>query len=137
MSTCASARASSAKELLAIFEGHIADGTLALCDGLRSYHALPGIADCIVKDCNAPSAEDTCFYNLNTVNGFHSFIKQRYVSYRGVASKYINRYNALFSSAYRNTEGIIKRLIGAVLKVTGIDYYHSNRDVREAGLLAI
>ena len=127
----------SAKELLTIFEGHIADGTLALCDGLRSYHALPGIADCIVKDCNDPGTEDTCFYNLNTVNGFHSFIKQRYVSYRGVASKYINRYNALFSSAYRNAEGIIKRLIGAVLKVTGIDYYHSNRDVREAGLLAI
>ncbi|WP_251210390.1 IS1595 family transposase [Acetatifactor aquisgranensis] len=127
----------SAKELLAIFEGHIADGTLALCDGLRSYHALPGIAECIVKDCNDPSAEDTCFYNLNTVNGFHSFIKQRYVFYRGVASKYINRYNALFSSAYRNVEGIIKRLISAVLTVTGIDYYHSNRDVRESGLLAI
>lgn len=127
----------SAKELLAIFEGHIADGTLALCDGLRSYHALPGIADCIVKDCNDPGAEDTCFYNLNTVNGFHSFIKQRYVFYRGVASKYINRYNALFSAAYRNAEGIIKRLVGAVLAVTGIDYYHSNRDVRESGLLAI
>ena len=127
----------SAKELLSIFEGYIADGTLALCDGLRSYHVLPGIADCIVKDCNDPSAEDACFYNLNTVNGFHSFIKQRYVFYRGVASKYINRYNALFSTAYRNAEGIIKRLIDAVLKVTGTDYYHSNRDVRETGLLVI
>ena len=127
----------SAKELLTIFEGHIADGTLALCDGLRSYHALPGIADCIVKDCNDPCAEDACFYNLNTVNGFHSFIKQRYAFYRGVASKYINRYNALFSTAYRNAESIIKRLTGAVLAVTGTDYYHSNRDVREAGLLAI
>lgn len=127
----------SAKELLTIFEGHIADGTLALCDGLRSYHALPGIADCIVKDCNDPSAEDTCFYNLNTVNGFHSFIKQRYVFYRGVASKYLNRYNALFSATYRNAEDIIKRLVGVALTVTGADYYHSNRDVREAGLLAI
>lgn len=127
----------SAKELLGIFEGHIADGTLALCDGLRSYHAFPGIADCIVRDCNDPGSDDRCFYNLNTVNGFHSFIKQRYVFYRGVASKYINRYNALFSSAYRNAEGIIKRLISAVLMVTGTDYYHSNRDVREYGLLAI
>ena len=136
-SMCASAQASSSKELLDIFEGHIADRTLALCDGLRSYHALPGIADCIVRDCNDPSAEDTCFYNLNTVNGFHSYIKQRYVFYRGVASKYANRYNALFSSAYRNAEGIIKRLTGAVLAVTGVDYYHSNRDVRESGLLVI
>lgn len=127
----------SAKELLTIFEGHIADGTPALCGGLRSYHALPRIADCIVKDCNDTSAGNTCFYNLNTVNGFHSFIKHRYVFYRGVASKYINRYNALFSTTYRNTESIIKRLIGAVLTVTGTDYYHSNRNVREAGLLAI
>lgn len=68
--------------------------------------------------CTNPNAEDTCFYNINTVNGFYSFIKQRYVLYRGVASKYINRYNALFSTAYRNAEGIIKRLIGAVLTVT-------------------
>lgn len=74
-------------ELISIFDGHIADGTLALCDGLRSYHAFPGIADCTVKDCNNRSAEDACFYNLNTVNRLHSFIKQRYVFYRGVASK--------------------------------------------------
>lgn len=127
----------SAKELLTIFEGHIADGTLALCDGLRSYHALPGIADCVVRDCNDSSTGDTCFYNLNTVNGFHSFIKQRYVFYRGVASKYINRYNALFSTAYRNVENIIKQLTDAVLTVTGTNYYHSNRDVRENGLLTI
>lgn len=31
---------------------HIADGTLALCDRLRCYHALVGIADWILKDCN-------------------------------------------------------------------------------------
>ena len=127
----------SASELLGIFEGHIADGTLALCDGLRSYHALPGIADCTVRDCTDPEAADSCFFNLNTVNGFHSFIKRRYVFYRGVASKYINRYNALFGAAYRNAENIIKRLMDMVLAVTGTDYYHSNRDVREAGLLAI
>lgn len=58
-----------AKELLEIFEGYIADGIRALCDGLCSYRAFPGIADCIVKDCNGPDVEDTCFYNLNTVNG--------------------------------------------------------------------
>ena len=39
----------SAVELIRIFDGHIADGTLALCDGLRSYHAFPGIADCTVR----------------------------------------------------------------------------------------
>ena len=126
-----------AKELISIFEGHIADGTLALCDGLQSYHAFPGIADCTVKDCNDRSREDSCFYNLNTVNELHSFIKQRYTFYRGVASKYINRYNALFSTAYRNAEGIIRTLVNVVLAVTGINYYHSNKVIREVGLVAL
>lgn len=127
----------SAKELVSIFEGHIADGTLALCDGLKSYRAFPGIADCTVKNCSNLDGEDSCFYNLNTVNGFHSFIKQQYNFYRGVASKYINRYNALFSTTYRNAENMVRRLPDTVLNVTGINYYHSNRDVREAGILAI
>ena len=43
----------SAKELISIFEDHIADETLVLYDGLRSYHAFPGIADCTVKNCNS------------------------------------------------------------------------------------
>ena len=127
----------SARELVDIFEGHIADGTLALCDGLRSYHVFPGLADCTVKDCNGHNGEDSCFYNLNTVNGFHSFIKRRYVFYRGVASKYINRYNALFSAAYQNAANIIGRLMDVVLAVTGIDYYHSSKDIREVGLVAL
>ncbi|MCM1065118.1 MAG: IS1595 family transposase [Eubacterium sp.] len=127
----------SAAELLRIFGGHIADGTLVLCDGLRSYHALPGIADCTARDCTDPDGADSCFFNLNTVNGFHSFIKRRYVFYRGVASKYINRYNTLFGAAYRNAENIIRRLTDITLKVTDTDYYHGNRDVRESGLLAI
>ena len=126
-----------AKELISIFEGHIADGTLALCDGLRSYRAFPGIADCTVKNCSGLDGEDSCFYNLNTVNGFHSFIKQCYDFYRGVASKYINRYNALFSTTYRNAENMVRRLIDTVLTVTGTNYYHSNKDVREAGILTI
>lgn len=74
---------------------------------------------------------------MNTVNGFHSFIRQRYVFYRGVASKYINSYNALFATAYRNGENIIRRLTDAVLSVTGIDYYHSSKDIKTAGLVAI
>ena len=71
----------SAKELLCIFEGHIADGTLALCNGLRSYHAL-------------------------------------------------------FSTTYRNAETMIRRLMDTELIVAGTNYYHTNKDVRKAGILA-
>lgn len=127
----------SAGELVRIFEGHIADGTLALCDGLRSYHAFPGIADCTVEDCNVRDRKASCFYHLNTVNGFHSFIKHQYIFYRGVASKYINRYNALFSATYRNAENIIRQLINTVLTVTNIDYFHSIKDIKEIGLVVL
>lgn len=58
-------------------------------------------------------------------------------SYRGVANKYINRYNALFSTTYRNAEAMIKRLMEAVLAVTSVNYYHSNQDMRTVRLLAI
>ena len=127
----------SAAELISIFGGHIADGTLALCDGLRSYHAFPGIADCTVKDCNKLETEEACFYHLNTVNGFHSFIKRRYNFYRGVATKYLNRYNALFSASYHNAEVLINRLCHVLLNVGVTDYYHTGKDVRELNLLAI
>ena len=122
------------EELKALFEGHIADGSLILCDGLRSYNILPTIANCTVSNCNDLSGE---FYNLNTVNGFHSFIKRRYNFYRGVATKYLNRYNALFASAYRNVDILIKKLKDILLLAGRSNYYHSNKDVREAGLLDI
>lgn len=117
-------------------QNHIADGTLALCDSLRSYHALPRIADCIVKDFNDGDKKASSIYKLNTVNGFHSFIKQRYVFYCGVASKYINRYNTLFAATYQNAESMIRRLTDTVLAVTSVDY-HRIKDIKEIGLVTL
>lgn len=96
----------SSQELQSVFGGHISEGILVLCDGLRSYQSLEETAGCTVKDVNSESG--TAFYNLNTVNAFHSFIKKRYEFYRGVATKYLNRYNALFSAAYKCTTGDVK-----------------------------
>lgn len=126
-----------AEELRTVFANHIADATLVLCDGLRSYNALPAIANCTVKDCTQIAEDEKCFYHLNTVNGFHSFIKNRYNFYRGVATKYLNRYNALFSAAYRNVASLIKRVKQALLEVGRNNYYHSNKAAGEVGLLAL
>lgn len=73
-------------KVLDIFDFHIANGTLAF---LIDYHALSGISECVVKDCNNADETDTCFYNTNTVNEFHGFIKQPYIFYSNMASKYI------------------------------------------------
>lgn len=52
----------SAEELGSVFKGHIADGTLALCDGLWNYHALTGIVDCTVRDCMNQECDDANFF---------------------------------------------------------------------------
>ena len=89
------------RELQAVYDGHLQDGVLAICDGLRSYSALKDIAQCTIKDINTVTEDEKAFYHLKTVNNFHSFIKNQYVFYRGVATKYLNRYNALFTVAWQ------------------------------------
>ncbi len=126
-----------AEELTGLFKDHIAQGTLVLCDGLKSYQGLSIATGCTVKDCHKLAEEEKSFFNLNTVNGFHSFIKKRYDFYQGVATKYLNRYNALFAASYRNAEALVKQLCQALLNAGSTDYYHSNRDVREKRLLVI
>ncbi len=127
----------SGEELKEIFEGHIADGTLAICDGLMSYNALHEIADCTIEDYTQKTENEGNFYHLNTVNNFHSFIKKRYDFYRGVATKYINRYNAMFALVYRNASECAKRLSKLLLESGITNFYHSNRSICEVGLIAI
>ena len=45
------------------------------------------------------------FNHLNTVNSFHKVIGEKLQKYKGVASKYTNRYNALFVMQ-RETQGM-------------------------------
>ena len=95
-----------------IFDGHIGPESLILCDGAKGIGSLSKIAEVSnVKN------EKGSFYHINTVNGFHSFIKTRHNNvYHGVATKYLNRYNALFSQAFggnveERTETIYNMLI--------------------------
>jgi transposase-like protein len=78
----------SKEEILDVFGDRVDGNTALLCDGNKSYSAL----------------EDKCTIattkRVNKVNGFHSFIKERLEAARGVATIYLNRYNALFSKVY-------------------------------------
>ena len=123
----------SSEEVAKVFSGHIADGVLLLTDGLRSYSILESLADCSIKNVED---EKTGFYNLNTVNNFHSVIKRQYEFYRGVATKYINRYCTLFKYMYRSTASAIKDLKDAMLK-PGSAVHYSISDVRGHGLATI
>ena len=85
---------------------HLADGSLVTTDNIAAYDRLLKEKGCFHKvclDCTDHKAE----VNLNRINSFHSMIKEFYRGYRGVATKYINRYASFFSFAwkYRKLEG--------------------------------
>jgi transposase-like protein len=85
-----------------VFGDRMGADALMLCDGAKSYDVLVSDGVCHIARIKADETDD--FYNINTTNGFHSFIKERYRSARGVATKYLNRYNALFEKAYRGSK---------------------------------
>jgi transposase-like protein len=97
----------SKEEILAVFGGRVDENTVLLCDGNKSYNAL----------------EDKCTVaatkRVNKVNGFHSFIKQRLDTARGVATIYLNRYNALFSKVYAADAGVIDDIYALMTSQNG------------------
>jgi hypothetical protein len=50
--------------------------------------------------------DNTGFNYINTVNGYHSFIKERNRNARGFATVSLNRCNVLFSTVYRSSDFI-------------------------------
>ena len=75
---------------------NLAMNSLVWTDGKTAYNEL--LKD---KECQARVVGDHKTYtsvdHLNNVNSFHSIIETWYQNYRGVASKYLNRYCALFT----------------------------------------
>ena len=87
-----------------VFGERVNSGTVILSDGAKAYGILNESGKCSVL--NANNDEDS-FFNINTVNNFHSVIKERNRAARGFATKYLNRYNILFSTAYRKTSAVV------------------------------
>ena len=77
---------------------HIGENSMAWIDGKTTYNSLLSAKQCeirVMKDHTTYTSLD----HLNNVNAFHRLIEKWYKGYNGVASKYINRYAALFTLA--------------------------------------
>jgi len=131
-------RATPSKEdLLGVFGNHMGQESLILYDGAPSYTALGKSCDCPVKNVREDGTKGgKGFYHINTVNGLHSFIKGRYDQYRGVATKYLNRYNALFSKAYGNGDDLIDKVYKILISNTS-SLHRTVNDVKTFNLLDI
>jgi len=119
-------------DIITVFDGRIGKESIILCDGAKSYNALGESCGCPVMNVD----EKGGFAHVNTANGFHSFIKDRYNQLRGVATKYLNRYNALFSGVFRNSENFVDRIYN-ILCSNDAPRHHRVKDVKTLNLLDI
>jgi len=125
------------KDLVSIFGHRMGEEALILYDGAPSYAALGSSCECPVKNVREDgSKRGKGFYHINTANGFHSFIKQRYDQYRGVATKYLNRYNALFAKTYRNDSDLVDEVYNILISNTS-PLHRTVQDVKTLNLLEI
>ena len=121
-------------EIQQAFDSHIEEGTVIFTDGLKGYHILEENVDCRVTGVSVEEMKHSKTANLNNVNSFHSFIKNRYRNYRGVASKYINRYNALFSAGFRDRNNTIDKICELILTIRNDDIHMEDEDVKTKAL---
>lgn len=93
---CVNRAKPSSEDLVSALASHIAEKSVLLCDGASSYNLLAENAGC-EKIALIGHESYNKVYHLNTVNSLHSRFKDMMRKFRGVASKYLNRYAALFS----------------------------------------
>lgn len=91
-------------EINQVFGNRVNGKTVILSDGAKSYGVLAENGNCAVFNAND---DDDSFFNINTVNSFHSFVKERNRNARGFATKYLNRYNALFAKVFRSAKSVV------------------------------
>ena len=134
---CVSRAKPSSEDLVEALGGHISGHSVILCDGASSYNLLAEKTGC-EKVSLVGHENYNKVYHLNTVNGLHSRFKEMMRKYRGVATKYLNRYAALLtvvsmSAALSVDEAVdlVRRDIGAIrLHLTG-------KAVKCLGVLAV
>ena len=97
----------SGKEIRDVFGSRVNESTVVLCDGKQSYNALDDL-------CTVAATK-----RVNKVNGFHSFIKKKLEAACGVATIYLNRYNALFSKIYAADKSVVDDIFALMVSRNG------------------
>lgn len=95
IATCINRAKPTSEEVIQVFGSVIQDQSILINDGLFSNYALikqNQLTSLVVSDHH----EFTPVIHLNTVNNMHSGFKKLYRQYRGVSTKYLNRYLALY-----------------------------------------
>lgn len=81
--------------ILENFAGKLVPKSIIYTDGAFCYDELVKKSECSLVQLKSKKSYNIVEH-INTVNCIHSLIKAQLASYRGVATKYINRYMSLF-----------------------------------------
>lgn len=78
-----------------IFADRIKEKSVFYVDGTTVYDILASNTKCLIRHLKGHESYNMVEH-INTVNSIHSMIKKNIAHYRGIATKYVNRYMALF-----------------------------------------
>ena len=70
------------------------------------------------------------FYHLNNVNSLHSRFKEMYKHYRGVASKYIDRYVNMIALNFRSPETLADMFIAEASHIAGRGFHYDKEALK-------
>lgn len=93
---CVNSGKPSSEEIKEAIGDRIAEGSVFQCDGEKAYNSLIVEKNCTKIVLNSHKDYNKV-YHLNTVNSLHSRLKDVLKHFRGVSTKYLNRYLAFFS----------------------------------------
>lgn len=101
------------EDLVNALGDHIAEKSVLLCDGISGLNLLAEKTKCEKVVLSGHEAYNKV-YHLNTVNGLHSRFKEMLRKLRGIATKYLNRYAALFALIAMETERTVAEAVDRV-----------------------
>jgi len=127
----------SAEDIEEALSARINESGVFLCDGKKAYNQLIYAKKCekvILK-----SHQDyNKAYHMNTVNGLHSRLKAMLNCYRGVSSKYLNRYLALFTALEQAGLSVFHPEMDSIRQlIAGVNAVKPIRSLSKEGILAL
>ena len=84
-----------ASSIVECFKKNIVEHSIIYCDGATCYNELGKETNCNVVHLKSHQ-EYNIVEHINTVNYIHTLIKKQLCAFKGVSTKYINRYCSLF-----------------------------------------
>jgi len=122
----------SKEDINEVFGDRVSEKTVIVTDGAKGYGVLEEAGKCMIVKAGDGNKG---LYNINTVNNYHSFIKEREREARGYATKYLNRYNSLFSKVYRADKTVVDDIYALLCDMDNRS--HTNIESQTKDLLRI